>query len=104
MTFEQFKKGIEATKPTHSKMAPTQETKKGSLRDYFYKQDANHDGILTLDEFVAFRATMGTEKATSIYNKLASLGGATTKGSVTGMTFEQFKKAVEAMKGSEGKK
>ena len=75
-----------------------------SLKAYFEKQDANHDGILTLDEFVAFRAKMGTEKATAIYNKLASLGGTTTKGSVTGMTFEQFKKAVEGMKDSGGKK
>ena len=46
---------------------------------------------------------MGTEKATDIYNKLTSLGGTTTKSGATGMTFEQFKKAVEAMKESGGK-
>ena len=104
MTFDQFKKGIAASKPAHSKTAPAPETKKATLHDYFDKQDANHDGILTLDEFVAFRPKVGKDKATSAYNKLASLGGTTTKDGVTGMTFEQFKKAVQARKESEGKK
>ena len=55
------------------------------MKDYFQKQDANHDGILTLEEFVAFRSKMPPEQAT-ILQQTRIPGGMTTKDGVTGMT------------------
>ena len=80
--------------------APAAEPKhsEDSLKDYFQKQDANHNGILTLEEFVAFRPKLGAEKATSFYKQLVAAGGTTTQNGVTGMTFDQFKKGIAAAK------
>jgi Ca2+-binding EF-hand superfamily protein len=73
--------------------------KKHPLRDRFEKMDTNHDGILTVQEFVAAHPKMGEAKATTFYKELATLGGTTTaKSGVTGMTFPQFKKAHKAWK------
>ena len=69
---------------------------KHPLRDRFEKMDANHDGILTVQEFVAAHPKIGAAKAGAFYNELATLGGTTTKGGVAGMTFPQFKKAHKA--------
>ena len=80
--------------------APAQEQckKHHSLADRFAKMDTNHDGILTLQEFVAARTKAGPAKAEAFYNKLTLLGGTTTKGSVTGMTLEQFRKAHKLLR------
>lgn len=72
--------------------------KKHPLRDRFEKMDTNHDGILTVQEFVAAHPKMGEAKAVTFYKELATLGGTTTKGGVMGMTFPQFKKAHKAWK------
>ena len=69
---------------------------KNPLLDVFQRMDANHDGILTVQEFVAANSQMGETKAAAFYKELASLGGMVTKGSVTGMTFPQFAKAYVA--------
>ena len=53
--------------------------KKHSLADRFAKMDANHDGILTLQEFVAGHPKLDKEKAEKFYNSLVGLGGSTTK-------------------------
>ncbi len=72
--------------------------KKHPLLDRFEKMDTNHDGILTVQEFVAAHPKIGEKKATAFYNELVTLSGTTTKGGVTGMTFPQFVKAVKAWK------
>jgi hypothetical protein len=84
--------------------APAQTAKKHPLRDRFEKMDTNHDGLLTVDEFVAGHPKMGADKATKFYNELVALGGSTTKNGVTGMIFPQFKKAHKAWKESHPKK
>ncbi len=66
--------------------------KKHHWRDRFEKMDTNHDGILTVQEFVAAHPKIGPEKATKFYNDLAALGGTTTKDGATGMTLPQFRK------------
>ena len=67
------------------------------LRERFEAMDTNHDGILTQAEFIAGHPKMGAEKATKFYDKLAALGGTTTKNGATGMTLEQFRKAHKAL-------
>ncbi|MGO9446733.1 MAG: hypothetical protein ACLPXB_18450 [Thiobacillaceae bacterium] len=69
---------------------------KNPLLGGFQKMDANHDGILTVQEFATANPQMGEAKAVAFYKELASLGGVVTKGSVTGMTFPQFAKAYVA--------
>ncbi len=69
---------------------------KNPLLGVFQKMDTNHDGILTVQEFVAANSQMGEAKATAFYKELASLGGIITKGSVTGMAFPQFAKGYVA--------
>ena len=54
-----------------------------ALLNQFEKMDANHDGILTVQEFVAAHPKMGAAKASTIYKELASLGGTIKKGGVT---------------------
>ena len=71
-------------------------TNKHPLLNRFHAMDTNHDGILTVQEFVAAHPKMGQAKAATFYNQLANLGGVTTKGGVTGMTFPQFRKAHQA--------
>ena len=70
--------------------------RKHPLLERFEKMDTNHDGILTAQEFAAAHPRIGQAKANTVYNQLATLGGATTKGGVAGMTFPQFRKAVKA--------
>ncbi len=74
--------------------------KKHPLAERFQKMDTNHDGLLTLAEFVAGHPKMGATKATAAYKELVTLGGTTTKNGVTGMTFPQFKKAHKLWKQS----
>ena len=74
--------------------------KKHPLAERFQKMDTNHDGILTLGEFIAGHPKMGTTQATAAYKELVTLGGTTTKNGVTGMTFPQFKKAHKLWKQS----
>ncbi len=76
--------------------ASAQTPKKHPLLDRFNKMDANHDGILTVQEFVAAHPKMGEAKASTFYKELVSLSGTATKGGATGMTFPQFKKAHKA--------
>jgi Ca2+-binding EF-hand superfamily protein len=80
--------------------APAQGNKstKHPLRERFETMDTNHDGILTVQEFVAAHPKVGAKKAAAFYAELATLGGTTTKGNVVGMTFPQFKKAHKAWK------
>jgi Ca2+-binding EF-hand superfamily protein len=69
---------------------------KNPLLSVFQKMDANHDGILTAQEFVAANSQMGEAKAIAVYKELVNLGGSVTKGSVTGMAFPHFAKAYVA--------
>jgi hypothetical protein len=78
-------------------------SKKHHLLDRFEKMDANHDGVVTVQEFVAAHPKAGEAKATTVYEGLMTLGGTTTKGGVTGMTFPQFKKAHKAWKAAHPK-
>ncbi len=75
---------------------PAQESKppakKHPLLDRFEKLDTNHDGILTAEEFAAAHQKHG-DKAKTVFQALEKLGGTTTKDGVTGMTFQEFKKA-----------
>jgi Ca2+-binding EF-hand superfamily protein len=71
-------------------------TNKNPLLVVFQKMDANHDGILTVQEFVAANSQMGEAKATAVYKELVNLGGVVTKGNATGMAFPQFAKAYVA--------
>ena len=70
--------------------------KKHPLWERFEQMDTNHDGIVTAQEFAAAHPKLGQAKAGTVFNELATLGGATTKGGVAGMTFPQFKKAHKA--------
>ena len=81
---------------TANAFAQRNTTNKNPLLGVFQKLDANHDGILTVQEFVAANSQMGEAKATAVYKELVSLGGIVTKGSVTGMAFPQFVKACKA--------
>lgn len=83
--------------------APAQGTKKHALRDRFEKMDTNHNGILTMQEFAAGHPKLDATKAATVYKELVTLGGATTKNGVTGMTFAQFKKAHKAWKAAHPK-
>lgn len=85
--------------------APAQEKKEGkegkrphmTLKERFDKMDANHDGALSEEEFVAGHSRMG-EKAKDVFKKM---GGTAEKG----VTFEQYKKAMEEfMKGAHKKR
>ena len=80
--------------------ASAQQTKKHQFMDRFNAMDLNHDGILTMQEFVATNPQMGAEKAGAFYKKLASLGGVTTKDGVTGMTVQQFGNAWKSLLGN----
>ena len=77
--------------------------KKHTLWERFQKMDTNHDGIVTQAEFVAGHPKAGA-KAEKFYNDLIALGGTTTKGGATGMTFEQFKKAHKLWREAHPKK
>ncbi|MGA2799684.1 MAG: hypothetical protein ABSE63_19040 [Thermoguttaceae bacterium] len=68
--------------------------KKDPLLERFEKMDTNHDGIVSLKEFVAVNKEMGKE-AEKRFMELEKLGGSTEKKKEKGMTFEQFKKALE---------
>ena len=59
--------------------ADAQNTTEHPLRDRFEKMDTNHDGILTLPEFVAGHPKMGAQKATQLYQQLVTLGGSTAR-------------------------
>ena len=61
----------------------------------FQKMDANHDGILTIQEFRRQLADGRGESRRSL-KELVSLGGIVAKGSATGMNFPQFAKAYVA--------
>jgi hypothetical protein len=78
-------------------------SKKLTLLERFEKMDANHDGILTAQEFAAAHPKLGAKKAVAFYNELAALGGTTTKGGVVGMNLPQFKKAHKLWKESHPK-
>lgn len=78
--------------------ASAQNATKHPLRDRFEKMDVNHDGILTLAEFVTGHPKMGAQKATQFYQQLVTLGGSTAKGSAAGMTFPQFRTAHKLWK------
>ena len=47
---------------------------KHPLRDRFESMDTNHDGILTVQEFVAAHPKMGEKKAAAFYAELANSG------------------------------
>lgn len=66
--------------------------KKHPLLERFQKMDANHDGILTAEEFAVAHPKLG-DKAKTAFEALEKLGGTTTKDGATGMTFQEFKKA-----------
>ncbi len=68
--------------------------KKDPLLERFKKIDTNHDGIVSEKEFVAVNKEMGKE-AEKRFMELEKLGGSTEKKKEKGMTFEQFKKALE---------
>ena len=68
--------------------------KKDPLLERFKKIDTNHDGIVSEKEFVAVNKEMGKE-AVKRFMELEKLGGSTEKKKEKGMTFEQFKKALE---------
>jgi Ca2+-binding EF-hand superfamily protein len=73
--------------------APAQEQKGGkkphmTLKERFDKMDTNHDGTLSQDEFVAGHKRLGEEKAKALF---AKMGGTTDKG----LTFDQYKTAME---------
>ena len=72
-------------------------TKKPTLSQRFEKMDTNHDGILTEQEFAAAHSKLGN-KATTVFQAMEKLGGTTTKNGVTGMNFQEFKKAHLAWK------
>lgn len=65
-----------------------------SLESAFYKMDVNHDGLLTMREFVAaHQKKMGVTQAIVRYKALAARGGITRGNGTTGMTLQQFKAA-----------
>jgi Ca2+-binding EF-hand superfamily protein len=59
-----------------------------TLRERFDRMDTNHDGVVSAKEFVAAHPKLGAERAEKIFKKM---GGGTGKG----LSFEQFKTAVE---------
>ena len=68
-----------------------------SLESAFYKMDVNHDGLLTMREFVAHhKKKMGVPQAIAHYKALAARGGITRRNGVAGMTLHQFKMAHKA--------
>ena len=64
-----------------------------SLASEFHKMDVNHDGILTMREFVAHHKRMGMPQAIAHYKELAARGGLTRRNGMMGMTLQQFKAA-----------
>lgn len=66
--------------------------KKHPLLERFQKMDTNHDGILTEEEFAAAHPKH-SDKAKTAFGEMEKLGGTTTRDGVTGMTFQEFKKA-----------
>jgi hypothetical protein len=65
-----------------------------SLESAFHRMDVNHDGLLTMREFVAHhKKKMGVPGAIAHYKALAARGGITRRNGVTGMTLHQFKMA-----------
>jgi Ca2+-binding EF-hand superfamily protein len=87
--------------PAQTKKDPA---KKHPVAERFAKMDANHDGILTQDEFVAAHTKMGDAKAKKAYEEISKVGGTTTKDGATGMTLEQFKKGIEEWRKSHPRK
>jgi hypothetical protein len=83
---------------TANAFAQADTPKKHPLLERFEAMDANHDGILTIQEFVVAHPKIGEAKAAAFYKGLATLGGTTTKGNVIGMTFPQFRKAHKLWK------
>jgi hypothetical protein len=77
---------------------------KSPFATIFGKMDTNHDGILTMQEFVAANSRIGAAKATALYKELAAMGGTVQKGRATGMTLQQFAKAYEAWKSTHSDK
>ncbi len=64
-----------------------------SLASEFYRMDVNHDGILTMREFVAHHKKMGVPQAIAHYKALAARGGITRGNGAIGMTLQQFRAA-----------
>jgi hypothetical protein len=65
-----------------------------SLEIAFHRMDGNHDGILTMREFVAaHQMKIGVAQAILRYQELAARGGMTRRNGVAGMTLHQFKAA-----------
>ncbi len=67
-----------------------------TLKERFDKMDANHDGALSEEEFVAGHPRMG-DKAKDVFKKL---GGTADKG----LSFEQYQKGMDQMMKARKKK